>query len=261
MRRFVSFAIVGVVALFSSAGNLRADDAPKPSPSYKQGETIDPATFVYDKTGKRVRLMDIIDRKTDVVFLELMAGAYVPGTDKTNGGLWCEDTFNDMPVSRFLKNYFRGREVQFIAVAIPPLFSSGNGYDNKALLYGDEASEAFKTEFEKFVKATDALLTTGDGAGIIPFDRIYYAPKNRVMLNLRRDDTKVDEKYGPIKAWYGRLKSDQDDQKYGTPTIWLLSPTGEVLDGPFCQNIYASDPVMITYTIPEMVSAIEAHVK
>lgn len=244
-------------------GANASTDAPSAKPaklrSYAPGDTISDEAFVYDRDGERVTLMNVFNRDAKVVFLEIMAGGYVDGASNRNAGVWCEDTFNDLPITRYLRNKYGDRGVQFVGVIVPPVYHGEFGFDRNALLYGDETSESFKAEFAKVVAATARLLDTDEGNGVIPFEQVYYSPKNRLMLNLRKGGPMPKSTYGRIEPWYGKFKWDQDTQTYGTPTIWLLTADGSVLAGPYCRNIYEGPPPELNYTARDLSAELEKH--
>ena len=58
--------------------------------------------------------------------------------------------------------------------------------------------------------------------------------------------------------WQGKFKWHQDARKYGTPTIWFLSPGGRVLTTPLFGNDYNSEPPQIHYGYRELQGILES---
>ena len=92
---------------------------------YEVGDQIDPAVFVHDRRMGKVRLLDLIDSEARVAVLVLFGGGIkeLPPGRKKRGPLWCEDSFDDLPIQRALLGAFKDRPVQFIPIAIPPCLS------------------------------------------------------------------------------------------------------------------------------------------
>ena len=113
-----------------------------------------------------------------------------------------------------------------------------------------EASSRYETAVRQFITKTEALRVNGT----IPFQKVYYDPRFRLLWNPRQHP--FNEAYGKVYPWQGRLKWHQDNQRYGTPTIWFLSSTGRVLRSPLYGNNYSTVPPTIRFTFWELEGAI-----
>lgn len=226
------------------------------------GDRIPADAYVYDSDRRKHRITDLIDPHATVVVLEILAGAAVPGTISDRGGLWCEDTYNDMPLANFVyRRYAERPAVQFIPVVVPPVYHGAYGYDRAAFMATPEGDDRFERAFARFIAATEPLLRGPGRAGVIAYPRVYYDPKNRLLLNLTRTDLAPSAAYGRRYGWEGCFKWPGDSQTYGTPTMWLLGGDGTVLRRPFFGNVYEGPPQHLRYTIRDVVKAIDARLR
>jgi hypothetical protein len=224
----------------------------KPQPCYHVGETIASDTFVYDMTGEKKRLLDLKDAGTKLVYLLLFGGPSVDPVS-TYGGLWCVDSFNDMPVSNYIRLKYKKQGVEIIAVACPPVYGEEEyGYTAGTFLAQLESSQVWKDEFGRFVQAAYDL----QGNHVIPFEKMYFDPKFRLAFNHQKHTNGMAFS-DPVLPWMGRFKPATDQQSYSVPVIWLLSPDGKVLHEPFVGNRYGSSTQRINYTVREVEAAVQ----
>lgn len=223
----------------------------KPS-SYLSGDSIDPATFVLDVNLEPVKVLDLIGPDTKVVVLVFFGGAALSIPDEPfRGPLWCEDSFDDLAVQRALVSHFKGAPVQFIPIVIPPVYSNNRyGYEQDVFLANPDESPAFQAASRAFIENTEKIRATT----LIPFDRLYFDPKNRLCQN--RAAAELGENFGEIFAWQGKLRWHRDPRKYGVPTMWILDSQGKVLTNPFWGNDYDSDPPSVHYGFAELKDAL-----
>ncbi len=258
MIRARKLLLPGLFLGLLSAGLMSQPKLVVSSPSsYVPGERIDPETWVLDAELRKVRLLDQVKPETRVVVLVLFGGGFRTRPEEPfRGPLWCEDSFDDLSVQRALVAEFAELPVEFLAVAAPPVFAAEKyGFQEDVFLaQGAETSE-FAEAVRGFVKATEKEIETS----LLPFDTVYYDPKARLTQN--RDSADLGSEYGEIYPWQGKLKWHLDPRKYGAPTIWLLSATGEVLREPFWGNDYDSDPPEINYGFPELREAVSAELE
>ncbi|MGH7491254.1 MAG: hypothetical protein ACREOO_02540 [bacterium] len=233
--------------LMVSALPLPQDPAPAQPRCYQPGEIIAPDIYVYDGAGRKRRLLDLAAPETKVIYLLLFGGPTF-NPDRSQGGLWCADTFNDMPISNYLYLKYRERGVTFMPVACPPIYHArAFGYPGNQLLSLPEGRPEWHAALAAFVNATQALQNNH----VIPFEEIYFDPKFRLLFNY---DRLADLPPLPEKApgWTGKFKPCDDRQCYSTPTIWLLSRSGEVLHEPFAGNRYAPAEQRLRFTAREI---------
>jgi len=222
--------------------------------SYVPGERVDPETLVLDAGMKEVRLLSQVKAENRLVVLVMFGGGFeAPPEEPIRGPLWCQDSFDDLSVQRALVAEFAELPVQFIAIAVPPVFSPERyGFGEDVFLAQGAETSQFAEAFRSFVKATEKEIETS----LLPFDTVYYDPKARLTQN--KDSADLGPDYGEIYPWQGKLKWYLDPRKYGAPTIWLLSSAGEVLSEPFWGNDYDSDPPEINYGFHELREAVAA---
>lgn len=227
--------------------SLKHSFAPAQPPCYRTGESIAADIYVYDGAGRKRRLLDLVTRDTKVIYLLLFGGPTF-NPERSHGGLWCEDTFNDMPVSNYLHLKYRELGVTFVPVACPPVYHDKIfGHAGNPLLLLQEGSPAWHEALQDFVQAAHTL----QGNHVIPFEEIYFDPKFRLLFNFNRlaDLPPLPEE---APAWMGKFKPCDDRQCYSTPTIWLLSHKGEVLHEPFAGNRYAQAEQRLRYTVRDV---------
>jgi hypothetical protein len=154
-------------------------------------------------------------------------------------------------VQRALVSHFRGQPVQFIAVAVPPVFnSSPYGFPAGVFLQKSEEDPEFVSNAKEFIATTEQQRTNG----LLPFSSVFYDPKFR--LGIKAASTNVTSAYGPA-PWQGKLKWHLDLRSYGLPALWLLGPGGTVLREPFFANDYDSDPPQLLYEFKDLKAAVE----
>lgn len=242
--------------------------------AYRVGEKIDPAVQIgrtshyrqtsiaeklggpgemKSKSGKRVEyrplssLLQSGDVEAKVICLAILGGAH--GSDgNNNGGVWCADTYHEFPLYRKLIDKYAYQGVEFYFVFCPPVYSDG-GYGDARAKFFDPAdkSKEFYDAGELFIQRMESVLEREK----FPVNSICYDPQFRLLMNRTRPLPEKRE----VESWEGRFKADGDQQKYGTPTIWLLSRGGTVLAPPFYGNNY---PDNIRYTFDDVDRAIQS---
>ncbi len=223
------------------------DPAPPQTRCYRPGEIVAPEIYVYDGDGRQRRLLDLAAPETKVLYLLLFGGPTF-NPERSQGGLWCEDTFNDMPISNYLYLRYRDRGVTFVPVACPPIYHAKVfGYAGNPLLSLPEGAPEWHEARAAFVQAARALQDNH----VIPFEKLYFEPNFRLLFNFEKlaDLPPLPD---PMPDWMGKFKPCGDRQCYSTPTIWLLSRTGEVLHEPFAGNRYAQAEQRLRYTVRDL---------
>ena len=147
-------------------------------------------------------------------------------------------------MQRALVHFCKGSPAQFIAIAVPPVYSPTRFGYRDIFLKGDPASPEYRQEVERFIDSTESQLQTG----LLPYEEVYYDPQ----LSLLRKGA---------SSWEGKLKWHLDMRKYGVPTIWLLDGKGTVLQEPFWGNEYASDPPTVNYGFADLKAAVEGYLQ
>jgi hypothetical protein len=223
---------------------------------YQVGEQIDPELSVLDKDLAPRTLISLIKPETKVVILVGMGGAVlrVPEGKPFRGPLWCEDSFDDLSLLRALVAQFRRAPVQFLAVAVPPVYSPlPYGYPKEVFLAKPDDSPEFLESTRLFIEQTQKQVRSG----LIPIQEVFYDPKYRLAGKLKSGEG--GEFQGERYPWEGKLRWHRDPRNYGLPIIWLLGPNGEILQEPFFSNDYNSDPPQIRYEFSDVKAAIERH--
>lgn len=248
-RYFMALLLMPIIIYAQTSTPTKQEDSQS---CYHVGEMIAPETFVYNRIGEKKRLLELVRPETKVIYLLLFGGASASAVE-TYGGIWCNDSFNDMPISNYLNLKYRERGVTFIAVACPPVYSEQDyGFPGDTFLALPETSEDWHQAFESFVQTTYDLQNTH----VIPFDKIYFDPKFRLMFNHKKLANGVAFS-DSVFAWMGKLKPCSDKQSHSLPTIWLLSPNGKVLHEPFAGNRYGTSTQRINFTVREVEAALE----
>ena len=221
------------------------------SESYRVGDTIDVQTSVLNQDMQVIQIRDLIRSSTDLVVLIVFGGAVKqPSRDNLRSNLWCLDSFDDLGVQRALVSSFQNRAVQFVPVAVPPVYSPKSyGYAQNVFLGKSESSPQFRAATRAFINATEKEIQKG----ILPFKKIYYDPK--FYLGNQSE-------HGPKNyPWQGKLRWPLDRRQYGTPILWLLDSQGKILQEPFFGNDYDSTPPQIHYGYHKVKEAIEIKLK
>ncbi|MCA9741774.1 hypothetical protein KC734_09555 [candidate division KSB1 bacterium] len=218
---------------------------------YQIGETIAPEVTVVNANGEQQNLLELIDSETKLIYLVIFGGPSL-NPEHSEGGLWCEDSFNDLPISNFIARKYGEKGVKVVPVVCPPVYHERRfGYPVDAFMKTAQSENSFQKAFKSFVGATAKL----QNARIIPFETVYFDPQFRLMFNYSAMSD-VNEYAGEMADWLGKLKPCGDDQRYSTPTIWLLSPQGEVLHAPFYGNRFMTGRLKISFTIRDVDAAV-----
>ncbi len=219
---------------------------PKRPRAYQKGAPISTDAFVVDQQLKRRTLMSICEEHSNEATLNMLyifGGGALDRDDKL-GGLWCGDSFEDLQIMRFVHSKYEASGLKIIPVACAPVYSSKYyGLEDRVFLDEPHDSIKFEEAATKFVESTVKLVDSG----FIPV-KSYFDLRLRLLFN-SREDLKPGDGYGEIFEWQGKFRAEEETQKYGVPTIWLLDPEGRILEGPFRGNIYHSDPYEINYTV------------
>ena len=219
--------------------------------NYQVGDFVDPSVYFMQNKGQRVTLGDQVSAYTKLVYLIVFGGAYASKPPNSYGGLWCADSVADMSVQRTVYFNYASQGVTFVPVAVPPVYSNRYGYSRDVFLAGSKDAGMYQEAMSTFIEQTESLRVDGS----IPFDPIFYDPRFRLL-----DNPSAHEHVpacGDIESWQGRFKWHQDEQTYGTPTTWVLSPQLEVLAKPFHGNVYEAVPVSINYTVRDVVAVLD----
>lgn len=218
---------------------------------YRLGDEVDSSVFFLDSKGRPVTLADQINESTKVLYLIIFGGAYAKKKPDKRGSLWCGDSSDDMAVHRTVYFNYAGEGVTFVPVATPPVYSTGYGFEKDVFLVEPESSSAYQDALAEFIEKTESLKRDGT----IPFDSIFYDPRFRLLDNPNEHEHVP--AYGSIQPWQGRFKWFEDQQRYGTPTTWLLDARRRVIRTPFWGNVYEEVPVQINYTVRDVIGALD----
>lgn len=216
--------------------------------SYRVGDLVDLESLVLDRDGMPHQLEDIIDPNAKLLVVIIFGGAFKDRPDEAafRGPLWCRDSFDDLAIQRALVRRFEKEAVQFIPIAVPPVYKPEDyGWPDDPFLGRPEDDPVYQAAVGSFIAATERQKR----ADLLPFDTIYYDPKFRLAQN--RKERELGPEFGKIYDWQGKLKWHADPRRYGTPAIWILSPEGEVLTEPLVGNDYDARPPEIFYGYAE----------
>ncbi|MHC4732667.1 MAG: DJ-1/PfpI family protein [Planctomycetota bacterium] len=210
---------------------------------YLPGDRVDAEVTVEDALGRVVPLAEVVARhpETQAVVLAILGGAEaLPVADRC--GFWCEDSFSEIPRIRHLRLEYADLGVLFVAVLCPPIHHEEHfGYDGGSFVERPESHRVYKRNRRRFVEQCETLVRTND----LPFDEVLYDPRYRLLG--------APSETGP--AWQGRFKWFEDEQIYGTPTFWVLTPDLEIPGPPFCRNVYEGSGRKLRFS-PDDVAAI-----
>ena len=213
------------------------------------GDRLDPKITVEDAAGQAVSLGDILKRHpaTRGVVLYIVAGAE-GGDVRKRGGMWCEDSFNDMPLLRHLIMDWESKGILFLAVTCPPVYHEEMyGYTKGAFLERADDDPVYLENRKKFVERTLALRERET----LPFTNVYFDPRFRLLANPKHGVPSYPGSK-PAPGWQGRFKWRADSQMYGTPTMWVLKPDLTVFGKPFHMNVYESEGRRLRYTVRDV---------
>ena len=252
MKKFLTLLMFAPALAFLVVHGNSPSAADQPQPCYQVGDLIDAEVSLCDMAGEKKRLLDLKSADTKLIYLLLFGGPSV-NPASSYGGLWCVDSFNDMPVSNYIHLKYKKQGVEVIAVACPPVYSEEEyGYAAGTFLALPETTQAWQDEFNRFVQAAYDL----QGNHVIPFERVHFDPKFRLLFNRKKhaDGTAYSDS---VLSWMGKFKPATDQQSYSVPVIWLLSPEGKVLHKPFVGNRYGTSTQRISYTAREVEAAVQ----
>ncbi len=221
--------------------------------SYQVGDQLLPETLVWDSSLHPLRLTDLLSPEARVVVVIIFGGAAkrLDPTEPYRGGLWCQDSYQDLRLQKALIRSFRDRPVQFLAIAVPPVFGSAtHGYRDGGFLSDSESSD-YLAEANAFIRATRQALRRG----VLPFAKLYFDPR----FELGRKPHLTSTASHPVATWKGKLKWHLDGRKYGLPTLWLLNSAGQILREPFYGNDYGETPPKLEYDFDQIKASVEAY--
>ncbi len=219
--------------------------------SYLPGDGIDPAVAVENAKGEPVRIAELVTPGTRALALFLMAGAE-GGDSRKRGGLWCEDSYNDLPLLRHLILEYEPKGVRFVAVTCPPVYHEETfGYHAGSFLEKPAEDASYQRDRRHFVERTLKL----QEQQVLPFKTLLFDPRFRLLANPERGEASAAT--GSRPSWQGRFKWYQDTQTYGTPTLWILKPDLTVYGAPFFMNVYESPGRKIRYTARDVSARLE----
>jgi hypothetical protein len=205
-----------------------------------------------DRELKTVNLASQVHESTKIVYLVILGGAPSRKRADKRGPLWCGDSIDDLGIHRTVYYNYADKGVTFVPVATPPVYSGDRyGYPTDVFLVEPESAKAYQSAVSEFIYKTEKLKTDGT----IPFDPVFYDPRFRLLDNANEHEHVP--AYGTVYPWQGRFKWHEDEQRYGTPTIWLLDGDLKVLREPFWGNVYEGVPVQIHYTVRDVVKALD----
>ncbi len=228
--------------------SVAASDTPT---CFLPGDSIPPSVTVQDASGEPHSLHDLVSPGDQAVVLIVMAGAE-GGDTRQRGGLWCEDSFNELPVLRHLVLDYKPRGVRFVPVLCPPVYHEEEfAYESGSFLNDSEDSARYTRNRNQFVTRSLALVDRD----ALPFSRLYFDPRFRLLANPHRG--LPSEHLGAAPDWQGRFKWYEDTQTYGTPTIWTLDSNLRVVGNPFCMNVYESEGRKLRFTVRDIRSRLD----
>ncbi len=239
---FPALLILVLVTIFSQLHGSQSRAKVPNEAHFGVGDFIG-TVFVLDKSMQKRPLLELIRPGIKLAIVILFGGGMKKRPDHTTkrGPLWCEDSFDDLGIQRALVKAFEDQPVQFIGIAIPPVYHSGfYGWPGNPFLDSADQSKDYQEAVRSFIDSTQVAQEND----YLPFD-VYYDPRNRLAQNPdeRPFGPEVDVKY----SWQGKFRWPQDLRQYGTPTIWFLDGLGRVLMSPLLGNDYDGVPPEINY--------------
>jgi hypothetical protein len=220
---------------------------------YGRGDIISPQVFVTDRKGSEVSLRGLLEASTSDINVLYIFGGGDLGNDSP-GHLWCPDSFEDMHILRTLVAKYADGGVNFIAVAVAPVYHSQTlGAQVGVFLNEPDDSRAFRKARRDFLESTLAAFDDG----ILPVQP-YFDVRDRLNL-ARGPGLEPGDAFGPVAEWMGAFRVITGAGFYGVPSLWLLSKDGEILADVFRGNVYhgnASD-ISVNYTFSDVDSALQ----
>jgi hypothetical protein len=219
---------------------------------YRVGERVSGDVFFLDAAGERQTLASQVSDFTRLVYLVLFGGSFRSKPRGKRGELWCEDSVDDLVLQRAIYLNYADKGVTFVPVAAPPVYDSPRyGFPENVFLTEPESSSLYRDAVRVFIKRTEALKDDGT----IPYDPVFYDPRFRLLDNPSEHEHVP--AYGEVLPWQGRFKGPGDTQRYGTPTLWLLSRELQVLREPFFGNQHEHVPLLVSYTVRDVAAALD----
>lgn len=227
------------------------------STAYQKGSVIDTGLEVQDLTGQKILLRELITRNGKDLSVIYIFGGGAMGSEKSAGGIWCPDSFEDLHILRSLVSSYQG-EVNFIPIAIPAAFHTRQfGFVERAFFdYSSESPEYTSAEQAYIDSTQDAFKKK-----IIPVQP-YYDPRFRLLMSAELQSN-LPREYGQVFSWQGAFRAENESQRYGVPHFWLVNKEGRVLTEPFRGNVYHphGTPVNINYTLQDLAGEIDRLIK
>jgi hypothetical protein len=234
-------------------GTLATANAQDDVHLYERGDVISPNVFVSDSSGSEVSLRSLLQASGSRINVLYIFGGGDLGNDSP-GHLWCPDSFEDMHILRTLAAKYADGGVNFIPVAVAPVYHSQQLGAPAGVFFNEaDDSRAFGKARKAFVESTLAAYDEG----YIPVEP-YFDLRDR--LNLVRDPRfQPGPEYGPVEDWMGAFRKIVSTGFYGVPSLWLVSSDGEVLADVFRGNVYhgAGADISIQYTFADVDAAVQ----
>lgn len=241
-----------VLVLVVFSGPVLADPANNQK-HYQQGSQVDDEVELIDIDGQAVGLLELLKRGGRDINIVYFFGGGAMGSEKSAGGIWCPDSFEDLHILRSLVSSYSSK-VNFIPIGVPAVYHTKPfGFAERALLDYSSDSVAYQNALSAYIDSTQKAFKNG----IIPVQP-YFDPRFRLLMSTKTQESLLDS-YGPIPSWQGAFRAEDETQRYGVPHFWILDASGKILTKPFRGNVYHphGSVVNINYTLNDMVSVID----
>lgn len=241
-------AFVAVLLMFS--GQALADPVNK---HYQQGSQVDADVELIDVDGQSVGLLDLLTQGGKDINVVYIFGGGAMGSEKSAGGIWCPDSFEDLHILRSLVSSY-SEQVNFIPIGVPAVYHTKPfGFAERALLDYSIDSVTYQDALSAYIDSTQMAFKNG----IIPIQP-YFDPRFRLLMSTHTQKSLLDS-YGAIPAWQGAFRAEGETQRYGVPHFWIMDASGKVLTKPFRGNVYHphGTAVNINYTLEDMVTVLD----
>lgn len=220
---------------------------------YQQGSQVDAEVELVNLDGQAVRLLDLLKRGAKDINVVYIFGGGAMGSEKSAGGIWCPDSFEDLHILRSLVSRY-STQVNFIPIGVPAVYHTKPfGFAERALLDYSIDSATYQDALSAYIDSTQLAFKNG----IIPIQP-YFDPRFRLLMSPQTQESLLDS-YGAIPSWQGAFRAQDETQRYGVPHFWILDASGKALTKPFRGNVYHphGTAVNINYTLNDMVSVID----